>query len=195
MFDWAPRISAGLLNCVDMFVSPSYYVEKLSSYRSAEFGWVYTGVKVNFWGNDDGMTALAMSPSLSIPTHNGGAVTPGVNMALLVRLPDDFSVKFASGVYQGDLQGGDSYEGYDAALSIHKCFYSKVDVYGGVEFSQTTLPDDIGSGYTNLGLDYNFTRNLQMFAGIGFGLKLPGQAWSAPRAFDYNPRVGGVWRF
>jgi hypothetical protein len=42
-------------------------------------------------------------------------------------------------------------------------------------------------GYTGFGLKYNFLNNLQLFAGMGFGL--------TSSSYDYNPRAGLVWRF
>ena len=199
-FVWTPRISVGLLNNVDFFIRPSYHIEENPYYyRNAnEFGRVNTGVKVNLWGNDDGMTALAIQPYLSIPTQedDGKKVLAGGDVAFLVRLPWDFSVKFDSEIYQIKYYTDTSYAGFNEAASIHKSFCSRADAYGYFEVNKTTVPyDNAWVGYTGLGVDYNFTRNLQMFAGFGFGVNSFRRSWTDPRAADYNPRVGGVWRF
>jgi hypothetical protein len=42
-------------------------------------------------------------------------------------------------------------------------------------------------GYSGFGLGYQVCRNLELFAGIGFGL--------TSNSYDYNPRLGLGWRF
>ncbi len=93
-FVWEPRITLGLLDDLDLFIRPSYgittdYFDRTTS----EFATITTGLKLNLWGNNDGMTALAIRPYVGIPTSNGGEVGAGVDLPLLVRLPRGFWVK------------------------------------------------------------------------------------------------------
>lgn len=59
----------------------------------------------------------------------------------------------------------------------------------------TSNPNQQFYGNIGLGLNYHFTRNLQLFAGMGFGLASSDWVWGQTRPFDYNPRLGFVWRF
>ncbi|MGA2178089.1 MAG: transporter [Verrucomicrobiota bacterium] len=186
-FLWEPRISVGLLNNVDFYVRPSYEIRSYD-YKggSSEFGRITTGVKINLWGNDGGTTALAVKPYLSIPTE-GGDVLGGGDVALLVRLPHGFYVKFDSEFYATENNSRTLFAGFDNSMSINKSLYSKADAYWYLDSTVTTDSAQQWYGYTGFGLNYNFTSNLQIFAGIGFGL--------TSSAYDYNPRFGFAWRF
>lgn len=186
-FNWDPRITLGLWTNVDIYVHPSYEIRNFD-YRSgiSEFGRITTGVKVNLWGNESGTTAFAVKPYLSIPTH-GGNVLGGVDMALLVRLTHGFYVKFDTEFYTTENGNEALYAGFDNSMSINKTLCSKAEAYWYLDSTVTTDPAQQWYGYTGLGLKYNFTGNLQIFAGMGFGL--------TSAAYDYNPRAGLVWRF
>lgn len=191
---WEPRITLGLLNNLDLFVRPSY-VETTDyfNHSHSHFSTLTTGLKLNLWGNDEGTTALAIRPYAGIPTSNSGVVGGGVDLALLVRLPQGFWVKVDSEFYT---TGNDNDQaGFDNSLSLNKSLCSKVDAYCYVNTVVTTIDRDPWYGYTGLGLDYNFTPNLQLFAGFGFGFTSPNWVQGQVRAYDYNPRLGVVWRF
>ncbi|MGA2788659.1 MAG: transporter [Verrucomicrobiota bacterium] len=183
-----------MLNNVDIFIRPSYEIKSYyygGSY--SDFGRITTGVKVNLWGNDSGTTALAIRPYLSIPTE-GGDVLGGGDVALLVRLPYGFSVKFDSEVYATENDNRTVFAGFDNSMSINKSLCSKADAYWYFNSVATTDPNQVWYGYTGFGLDYNFTSNLQTFAGIGFGITSPDWVSGQTRAYDYNLRFGFVWR-
>jgi len=116
-------------------------------------------------------------------------------VALLVRLPWELSVKVDSEVYVTPNQNDAHFAGFYNAASINKTLCSKVDAYAYVNATTTTEPNETWYGFAGLGLKYNFTSDLQVFAGFGFGWTawnwVPGEA----RAYDYNPRAGFVWRF
>lgn len=194
-YNWEPRLSVGLLNNVDFFVRPEYETRSPDfKSDSSEFGRITTGTKVNLWGNDGGTTALAVRPYLSIPT-DGGDVLGGGDIALLVRLPRGFSLKFDSEFYATENDQDALFAGFDNGMSINKSLCAKADAYWYLNTTVTSDPNQVWYGYTGFGLDYNFTGNLQMFAGIGFGLTSSGWVYGETRAYDYNPRLGFVWRF
>lgn len=123
-FLWEPRINVGLLNNVDFFVRPAYEVKTDYANRSSgEFERVNTGVRVNLWGNESGTTALAVQPYLSIPTSGG-------DVALLVRLPYGFSVKFDSDFYALENNNNTLFAGFNNGLSLNKSLCSQADATG-----------------------------------------------------------------
>lgn len=196
-FVWTPRITVGLLNNVDFFIRPSYQIQShYFSGSSSGFGRITTGVKVNLWGNDSGTTALAVRPFFSIPTMGGGLLGGG-DVALLVRLPHGFSVKFDSEIYATENNNSTHFVGFDNSMSINKSLCSKADVYWYLDssVSSDSEPSQQWTGQTGVGLDYNFTGNLQIFAGMGFGVTSPDWVPGQTRAYDFNPRFGFVCRF
>ena len=66
------------------------------------FGDLTLRSKINLWGNDGGTTALAILPSLKIPTNTAGlgnnSVEGNVQIPFNVNLPADFKLGLESGV-------------------------------------------------------------------------------------------------
>jgi hypothetical protein len=188
-FLWEPRITVGLLNHVDIFIRPSYEIRSYNGKdSSSEFGRITTGLKINLWGDDDGATALAIRPYVSIPTSDDdGDVDGGGDVALLVRLSHGFYVKLDSEFYEAHNNNNTLFAGFDNSMSINKSLCSKAEAYWYLDSTVTSDSSQQWYGYTGFGLKYNFTKNLQIFTGIGFGL--------TSSAYDYNPRFGFVWRF
>ena len=60
-------------------------------------------------------------------------------------------------------------------------------MYWYLNTTVTASAGDPWHGMTGFGWDFNLTKNLQVFAGIGFGLR--------DVDYNYNPRAGVVWRF
>jgi hypothetical protein len=185
---WDPRITVGLWTNVDLFVHPSYEIRNYD-YKSgtSEFGRVNTGIKANLWGNESGTTAFGVMPYLSIPTH-GGNVLGGMDVALLVRLMHGFYVKFDSDFYTIENGNDTVYPAFGNSMSINKVLCSKAEAYCYLDSDVTTESSQPWGGYAGFGLKYNFTNNLQIFAGMGFGL-------NSSSSYDYNPRLGAIWRF
>ncbi len=201
-FEWNPRVTLGMWNDVDLFVHPYY---RLQSYKYTEFMYggapatpfnasgnssrfenVNVGTKVNLWGNDSGMTALAVAPYVSIPTDRG-LVLAGLDVAFAVRLPYQFYLKFDSNPYPIANGQHTIYVGIDDSMSLHRRFAKRFDAYA---YLNTTWESRTGTswyGYAGFGLAYEVERNLEIFGGIGFGLD--------SHAYDYNPRLGLAWRF
>jgi hypothetical protein len=194
---WEPRITVGLLNNVDVYIRPSYGITAseergtyflspfTSSASTSRFGRITTGAEINLWGNDGGTTALAVKPFLSIPTH-GGDVLGGSDLALLVRLPRDFYLKFDTEFFATEDNSNAVHAGFYNAMSINKTLCSKAEAYWHLDSTVTTVRNQQWYGYTGFGMKYNVTSDLQLFAGMGFGL--------TSTSFDYNPRFGFVWR-
>jgi hypothetical protein len=187
-YAWDPRITVGLWTNVDLFVHPSYEIRNYK-YRSgsSEFGRINTGFKANLWGNESGTTAFAVKPYLSIPTE-GGNVLGGVDLALLVRLTHGFYIKFDTEFYATENDNDTLYAGFANSMSINKVLCSKTEAYCYLDSDVTTDPAQQWGGYAGFGLKYNFTNKMQIFAGMGFGL-------NSSSSYDYNPRLGFVWRF
>jgi hypothetical protein len=160
---------------------------------TSELGTLTMGVKINLWGNDGGLTAMAIRPYLALPMgNNNDDVGAGVDLPLLVRLPDGFLVKLDSEIYTaGD---NNNFVGFGDGISLNKSLGPKIDVYGYFDTTVTSDSNNTWEGYVGFGFDYNFTSNLQMFAGLGLGVTAPNWTWGQTHPYDYNPRLGFVWR-
>ncbi len=104
-FNWQPRISLGIFNNVDVFIHPVFQVTSYkysgaynASGDSSGYSGINVGAKINLWGNDGGMTALAIAPYLSIP-NGADTVLGGADIPFAVRLPHQFLLKFVTDPY------------------------------------------------------------------------------------------------
>jgi opacity protein-like surface antigen len=199
---WGPRLRVGLWNNVDFEVNPTYSIrsENVNGAYSAPFvpfafnttthssGFEALGLgpKINLWGNDDGPTALAIHPYLSVPTSSG-ELLGGVDIPFGWRLPHGLYLKLDSEFYVTDNSRHTHYEGFFNSASIHKSLGSKTEAYWYLESTVTSGSLSSWYGYTGFGLAYTVTHDLQLFGGIGFGLD--------SLAYDYNPRFGVVFRY
>jgi hypothetical protein len=191
-YAWSPRVTVGLFNNVDLFIHPSFQVASYTysgAYNASRSNNGYEGInvgaKINLWGNDDGMTALAVAPFVSIPNDDGGTVLGGADISFAVRLPDQFYLKFMSDPFAFNNNDTD-YFGIENDMSLHKTFGDNLDTYA---YLDTTWESSSNPwyGYAGFGVGYEITSNLELFAGIGFGL--------TSNSYDYNPRLGLAWRF
>jgi hypothetical protein len=190
-FSWAPRVTLGLCNNVDLFVHPSFETTSRSyagafgaSRDTSEYEGINVGTKFNLWGNDGGLTAFSVAPYVSFP-NNGGPVLGGGDISFAVRLPAQFYLKFMSDPYA--FSDHDTvYFGMENSMSLHKSFGPSFDTYA---YLNTVWQSDSEPwyGYAGFGAGYLVNRNLEFFVGMGFGL--------TSEAYDYNPRLGLAWRF
>jgi hypothetical protein len=201
-YNWAPRFSVGLWNNVDLearptysqrtindngaFVPPNFPFPFNTTSRRDDFGDITIGPKINLWGNDEGPTALAVKPYLSVPTDHGD-ILGGVDIPFGWRLPYGFYVKLDTDGYLTDDSAHTHYLGFDNSVSVHKSLCSRADAFWYLDSTVTTQSSRSWYGYTGFGLVCSVTRDLQLFASMGFGLD--------SSAYDYNPRVGVVLRY
>jgi hypothetical protein len=192
-FAWSPRLSVGLLNNVDLFIQPGFYSNSRDynypdgftfSENSSGYNGMTVGTKINLWGNDGGMTALAVEPFLSIP--NGGNVLGGAAIPLAVRLPNKFYVKFMIDPYAFNGRHDSVNLGMEDSMSLHKMLGDKLDAYAYLDTIWLSN-DTPWYGYSGFGVGYLLTTDFELYADIGFGL--------TSRSYDYNPRMGLAWRF
>jgi hypothetical protein len=196
-YSWRPRFTAGLLNNLDLEVMPTYSVASShvqgtffggipinNSMGLSTFGPVIVESKLNLWGNDGGMTALSVSPVVSIPT-GGGNVLGGLDGAFALRLPRGFYLKLESEIFQQRF-GRKNYATFFEGLSINKSICSKWTVYSSVTGEVSSYSHMQWFGYAGFGAIYKMTQDFQMFGGLNFGL--------SDISFDYNPKFGIVWR-
>jgi len=192
-FNWSPRVTLGLLNNVDLFIHPSFDVTSYkysgnynASGNSSGYEGINFGTKINLWGNDSGMTAFSVAPYISIPNHDSGLVLGGGDISFAVRLPQNFYLKVGIDPYAFNDRDTTVHLGMENSMSLHKTFGAKLDTYAYLNTDWRSNVEE-WYGYAGFGLGYQITGDLQVFAGIGFGL--------TSNAYDYNPRLGLGWRF
>ncbi len=193
------NLKVGLLNNVDFQVVLGTYthvrmddratgtVEKMSG-----FGDVTTRLKVNFWGNDGGPTALGLMPIVKFPTNQDGlgnkAVEGGVILPFVVALPGKWDMGLMT---QANLLRSDADRRYHPSFVNSITFgHNIVGKLGGyVEFF-STVSTERGSrwvGTVDFGLTYGLTENIQLDAGVNIGV--------TKSADDLNLFVGLSRRF
>lgn len=139
------------------------------------FGDLTARAKVNLWGNDAGRTALAITPFIRFPTseENLGtyAVEGGLIVPIAIELPHGFWLGFAPEF--GWLRDEDG-AGYHLDVSSRNYLWHELvgPLSGYVEFdpqADTENPEE-WSGVLGIGLSYRATPNLQLDAGLMFGV-------------------------
>jgi hypothetical protein len=193
------NLKVGLLNNVDLQVVLDTYNRLRVNDRAAGtitrmsgFGDVTTRLKVNFWGNDGGKTALAMMPFMKFPSNQdslgNNAVEGGIIFPLAVELPHGWGMGLMTEV---DFLRNDANRGYHTSFINTVTFSHDIagKLGGYVEFfsevsTERGLP---WIGTADLGLTYALTDDIQLDAGINIGV--------TKSADDINPFIGLSWRF
>ena len=194
------NLKLGLLNNVDLQLMLDTYnyarvrdrvsgtVEKKSG-----FGDVTARLKVNFWGNDGGPTALAMMPFVKLPSNQDSlgndAVEGGVIFPMAVELPAGWSMGLMTEVdfLRGEPGDGRYHASFVNSITFAHDIWGKLGGY--VEFF-SEVSAERGSrwiGTVDLGLTYALTDDIQLDAGVNIG--------ATKSADDINPFVGLSWRF
>jgi hypothetical protein len=190
---------AGLLPDLDIhFVVPVYTRTRSHDYtagtvaRSQGFGDLTVRMKYNLWGNDEGKTAFAVMPFVKFPTAATGlgnnSVEGGLILPFGMELPGGWSM---GAMLEFDIlrDTGGSRHHLDVIQTITFGHGIVGDLAGYVEFfsaSGTESPTPWMAS-VNGGLTYGLTQDIQLDAGVNFGLTR-----SAP---DLNPFMGITWRF
>lgn len=198
--EWAiapMNLKIGLLNQLDaqLVLEPYNVVEERTSTNRVTrrgFGDITVRVKYNFWGNDGGRTAFAVTPFVKFPTSQEGignrGVESGLVLPLAVELPSDFELGLTT---RFDAVRDEDQSGY------HAEFVNSVEVghdlfgnlYGWIEFfsAVSTEQDSDWEGTFNAGLIYSLTKNVQLNAGVNIGV--------TRSADDWYVFTGMAWRF
>jgi hypothetical protein len=219
-YSWTPRFRVGLLNNLELEVNPTFsersenvaggFAPPSSGYPASfnatvhhgGFGDIGVGPKINLWGNDGGMTSLAIHPYFSVPV-DGGDLQGGVDVPFGLKLPYGFYLKLNTEFYATEIAALGvveidtlqtltkriyiHYVGFDNSISLHKSLSVKTAVYWYLDSNVTSDSGQPWYGYTGFGMTYSLTSDFEVYAGMGFGL--------VQAAYDYNPRFGIVFRF
>lgn len=160
--------------------------------RQRGFGDLVTRVKWNLWGNDGGETAFGLMPYLKLPTNQNQlgnrSVEGGLILPLAVELPAGWGMGLMT---QLDVVRDTTSSGYHPEFVNSVTFsHDIVGKLGGyVEFF-SSVSTERGSSWTgtlDVGLTYALTKNVQLDAGINFGL--------TRAADDFAPFIGLSLRF
>jgi hypothetical protein len=176
------NLKAGLLNSVDLQLVIGTYNRVRTADRSAGtiqrqsgFGDVTLRLKKNFWGNDRGESAFGMMPFVTIPASQdnlgNNAVEGGLIFPLDVKLPHGWGM---GAMTEFDLLQNTDASGYHASFVNSVTFSHDIagKLGGYMEFfsevSAERNSDWIGT--VDFGLTYGLTANLQLDAGVNFGV-------------------------
>ena len=160
--------------------------------RQSGFGDITSRLKINFWGNDGGTTALAAMPFVKYPTSQdeigNDYVEGGLILPLALALPGGWGMGLMT---EFDFNRDDDGSGEQTEF-INSITFSHdiVENLGGyVEFfsAVSSERDAPWVGTFDVGLTYAWTENIQLDTGVNIGV--------TRSAEDLNPFVGISWRF
>jgi hypothetical protein len=156
------------------------------------FGDTVVRYKYNFCGDDGGRTAFGVMPLIKFPSNQDGlgnhAIEGGIIFPLNVNLPAGWSLGAMTEFDFNQNSGGGAYhtEFVNSIVADHDIvahlggyveFYSSVSTERGTEWQ----------GYFDFGLEYQIGKNVQLDAGLNYGLTRATPAW--------NPFAGITVRF
>ncbi len=149
----------------------SHISEAFGEKKHTGFGGLTLRAKKSLWGNDNGKTALSILPFVNIPTSAADKFSGGVVFPFAMSLPCNWGF---GGQLQSDIEPDESGNGYhlnylSSATVSHK-------VAGNLDFfveAVTTRDQEVKNFeyFANGGLIYNFSDNVNMDAGLYYGLK------------------------
>ena len=192
------NLKFGLLNNVDVqFVLDSYVREKTRTPGAPATdvdgtGDLLTRLKVNFWGNDGGVTALAVMPFVKWPLSQSslrnGKTEGGIIMPLSIGLGERFGLGLMTEVdFLQDSAGTEHHLDYVNSITVSCDVTEKFGAY--IEFF-TVVSEEQGSdwvGQFDFGVTFGLTADVQLDAGMNIGV-----TDSAP---DWQPFAGLTVRF
>lgn len=175
-------LKIGLLNNVDLQLGIDPYTRSRTTDRATGasevargFGSTVLRLKWNLWGNDEGDSALALMPYASFPTSSDDLGADRIEYGLIVpfalALPHDFSLGLMGEIDVIRSEADDRY----VIDFLHTATISRDligDLAGFIEyagFANLNHNQDYRA-YVNTGLTYAVTENLQLDAGLRFGL-------------------------
>ena len=191
------NIKAGLLNNVDLQLVVGTYNtvrsrEPLNVSHRQGFGDVMPRLKVNFWGNDGGPTALGAMPWVKLPLNQDGLGNNSVETGLIIPFSLELPAGFGLGAMtEVDFIRNNGRAGHHAefinSVTVGHDLGAKLGAY--VEFFSAVSRerDAAWIGTLDLGLTYAVTTSFQLDAGVNIGL--------TRSADDLNPFVGLSFRY
>lgn len=192
------NLKVGLLNNVDLQVVLDPYVRVRVTDRVSHtvdkgsgFGDLQTRLKVNFWGNDGGRSAVGMMPFVKWPLPESdlrnGKMEGGVLFPFSVDLGRGWGL---GGMTEFDFVADGSGE-YDTefinSITLGRDLTEKLGAYAEFFTVASSAPGFDWQGQVGAGWTYALREDVQLDWGCNFGVTR-----SAP---DYNPFVGLSFRF
>jgi hypothetical protein len=191
------NVKVGLLDNVDIQFVFEPYVHSRSESRASGtavtasgFGDVQTRLKINFWGNDDGRTALGIMPFVKWPLSpsrlrsgktEGGVIVP-------------FSLELDGGWNLGAMTEFDivhAVEGYRVesfnTVTVGRGISRRLGAYVELAVLNLREPGTLWEGQLGAGVTFRLSGDAQLDAGCNVGLTS-----SAP---DLNSFLGLSWRY
>lgn len=187
------NIKAGLLNNVDLqLVVENYIYDQVRANgvtaSKSGFGDLTTRLKINFWGNDGGLTAFAIMPFVKFPTNTGDLankqVEGGVIFPLAVELPYGWGMGVMTEIDIAYREDGSYGPDFINSITLSRDIVGNLAGYGEF-FSQLSDGELIIT--LDAGLTYALTEDIQLDFGCNFGV--------TEAAEDFQPFVGLSIRF
>lgn len=143
--------------------------------RSRGFGNIELRIKHNFWGNDGGASALAVTPFVQLPTHRHGldsrAVQGGVMLPYALAITEQVGVDFTPTFAAVRDSADDDYVLEAGQLvTLNYAFIEDWTLFGEFESVITTESGDEWAGSLGVGLTWDIHENRAIEGGANFGL-------------------------
>jgi hypothetical protein len=192
------NLKFGLLNNVDLQVvlepwSVSRTVERPGGRMRADgFGDITLRTKFNLWGNDGGSTAFALMPFVKIPANQDDlgnhAVEGGLIVPLAVELPAGWGMGLMTEIdFNEDADGRGHHAEWINSITFSHDIAGPLGGYFELFTLVTSERHAPWVATLDVGLTYAVTKNVQLDAGVNFGL--------TRSADDVAPFVGLSIRF
>ncbi|OKH50323.1 hypothetical protein NIES2101_19900 [Calothrix sp. HK-06] len=195
---FVPNIRVGLLNNVDFQIQLQTYNNARTKLKDGTeqvqsgYGDTTVGLRVNFWGNDDGKTALGMITTVKFPTNQdnlgNNAIEGGITLPFVIALSEQLNLGMETGFALNKNNNDSGYNvGFINSVVLGYQATEKLGTY--IEFFTdfTTESNSELVATFDTGVTYLLTENLQLDAGVNIGL--------TQASDDFNSFVGFSVRF
>lgn len=171
------NLKIGLSNSMDLqAVVSSYETENIKfgnlENKSSGFGDITLRLKKNLWGNDNGKTALAVMPYITLPTASGAAkVSGGLIFPFALSLPKEwgFGAQVQTDVLEN--QNNTNYHlRFLTSTTLSHALFKKCNFFIESYYTRD-FEVDLSEYFVNGGIIYELTDNLKMDAGFNYGIK------------------------
>ena len=190
------NVRIGLCNRVELDVISDNYVRVRTrqggvTERASGYGDLTTRMKINFWGNDGGPTALGLIPFVKLPLSasglRNGRTEGGVILPFAMSLPGGWDLGMMTEADFVSNERGDYDTEWLNSITLSHDLTKQLGAY--VEFVAVvgTAPGFDWQGQVDVGLTFGLTDDIQLDCGCNFGVTK-----SAP---DFQPFAGISIRF